>query len=107
MVKAQNLANLCAQIDQPWTPFEVARYNDQLAYLAMFEGEYHWHSHEYDELFQVVSGTIEIQIEGDDNCVLTKGETAVIPAGVRHCPRSKERSFVLLFEPLNANLSGN
>ena len=84
-----------------WEPLELAQANDQVVNMAIFHGEYHWHSHEQDELFYVHEGEIIIQIKDGDEIVVPAGNLAVVPAGVEHCPTSDEPSVVLMFEPKN------
>lgn len=85
---------------KPWFPVDIAKVNDQIVRLALFDGEYHWHKHEnQDEFFLVYSGQITIQIKDQTEITLKAGETAVIPKGIEHCPKSIEPSYVLMFEP--------
>lgn len=92
------------ELKAPWSPVEIASFTDYIVYLALFEGEYPkgFHSHEYDELFFVHQGEITIQIKDGEDIVLKEGELGVVPKGVLHCPKSKGKSFVLMFEPNKA-----
>lgn len=85
--------------DQPWTPIDVLRANDQIVRVALFKGEFNWHKHDFDEIFHVIEGEIEIQMKGQDNIILKEGEMVAIPKGVEHCPKSTVNSFVLMIEP--------
>jgi mannose-6-phosphate isomerase-like protein (cupin superfamily) len=90
----------CGEIDEPWSPIEVARVNDQVVRMALFLGEYHWHRHtDEDELFYVYRGTLVIEMREHPNITLHEGELAVIPKGVEHRPMSDEPTYVMLFEP--------
>ena len=93
---------------RPYTPIDLARINDQVVRMALIKGEYHWHDHENeDELFYVVKGRITIQMRSPySDIVLNKGELAVIPKGVEHCPLSSEESYVLMFEPASLVSTG-
>lgn len=85
--------------NRAWHPVEVARVNDQVVRLALFKGEYHWHKHEKeDELFYVLEGEVTIQMRSRPDLVLKKGEMAVVPKGVEHCPKSSG-AYILMFEP--------
>lgn len=96
------------KITAPWTPLEVARCNDQVVRLALFEGAYHWHVHEReDELFLIVKGQITIHVRDQADIVLREGEVAVIPKGIEHCPESDGRSFVLMIEPSMLKSAGD
>lgn len=83
-----------------WFPVEVARVNNQVVRLALMKGEYHWHEHKNeDELFYVVEGNLIIQVENEPDINLSKGEFTVIPKGNKHCPKSLDGGYVLMFEP--------
>lgn len=59
-----SLKQIKQSIKKPWIPVEVARFNNQVLRVAIFEGEYHWHSHENeDEFFLVYKGSITINTE--------------------------------------------
>ena len=90
----------CSKIDEPWSPVDLARVNDQVVRMALFHGKYHWHRHEdEDELFYVYKGRVAIKVEGDREIELRTGQMAVIPKNVEHRPESEEPSYVLMFEP--------
>jgi len=94
------LGDIIKKLDQPWSPLDVARVNDQVVRMSFIEGEYHWHKHtNEDELFYVYKGKIVIQLKDQEDIILQKGEMVVIPKGVEHCPKSLEPSHVLVFEP--------
>ena len=102
-----NLVEKINQITKPWTPIDVARFNDQVVRLALFKGEYHWHRHENeDELFYVYKGNITIHIRGQNDLVLKEGEMGLVPKGIEHCPRSDGDSYVLMFEPVSLQSAG-
>jgi len=91
-----------------WSPVEVAKVNNQIARLALFEGEFIWHKHDNeDELFLVCSGQIVIQLRNQQDVILNSGEIVVIPRGVEHCPKSVQASYVLMFEPQATKPGGN
>ena len=90
------------------SPIEVARLNDQVVRLSYIDGEFHWHKHNaQDELFYILSGKLIIQLRKYPDITLSKGQMAVIPKGVEHCPKSMEPSFVLLFEPYELKTIGD
>lgn len=95
-----NLEEAVKKITMPWSPIELARVNDQVVRMALFEGEYHWHVHENeDELFFIYKGEITIQLKDQPDLILKAGEIGIIPKGVEHCPKSTRKSYVLMFEP--------
>ena len=108
MIHGINLNDKMKSLTAPWTPIEVARVNNQVVRMAIFKGEFHWHSHiNQDELFYVHRGKITIRLRGQPDIQLNAGEMAVIPAGVEHCPESTEESCVLLFEPAALKKDGD
>src|SRR3989344_9330895 len=89
-----------------WTPIDVAYINDWVLRAAAVKGEFHWHTHEADEFFLIYRG--DIVIDSDKGSIeLKEGEGTVMPKGVRHKPRAKERAIVLLFEPYDVNTEGD
>ena len=96
------------QMKQPWAPKEIARVNDQVIRLALFDGEFPMHKHSTaDELFFVLKGQITIRIKGQPDIVLNEGKMTVIPRDVEHSPKSLEPSYVLMFEPVELNPTGD
>jgi mannose-6-phosphate isomerase-like protein (cupin superfamily) len=73
--------------------------NGDCVRLAVFEGEYRWHHHpDSDELFLVVAGTLQIDLEGGDRLELTEWQSVVIPAGTVHRTRAIGRTVNLTCE---------
>ncbi|OVE79368.1 mannose-6-phosphate isomerase [bacterium G20] len=102
-----NLEEKIKEIDgRPWYPLEITRANNQVVRIALMKGEYHWHKHEEDEIFYVVRGNLTIQIEDQLDIILDEGEVAVVPKGLKHCPKSREDTYVLMFEPLTLQSGG-
>ena len=96
------------QMDKPWAPIEIARVNDQVIRLALFDGEFPMHKHSNaDELFFVVKGRIVIRFKGKSAITLSEGQMTVVPKGVEHSPKSLEPSHVLMFEPQILNSRGD
>jgi len=108
MISTISLRGKIKEINQPWSPIEVARVNDQVVRMSLVKGEYHWHKHmNEDELFYVYKGNIVIQLKDQDDIDLHEGEMVVIPKGMEHCPKSIEPSYVLLFEPYGLKSRGD
>ncbi len=102
-----NLEKMMKTVKKSWTPMDVASVNDQVVRMALYKGEYHWHSHKEDELFYVIKGKITIQIRNGKSIILSKGEIYVVPKGVEHCPKSEKGAYVLMFEPSNLQSKGD
>ena len=77
--------------------------NSDCVRLAVFEGEYRWHRHpDSDELFLVVAGTLQIDLE-DGRCLeLGEWQSVVIPAGTLHRTRAIGRTVNLTCEKIRA-----
>ena len=77
--------------------------NSDCVRLAVFEGEYRWHRHpDSDELFLVVAGTLQIDLE-DGRCLeLGEWQSVVIPAGALHRTRALGRTVNLTCEKIRA-----
>ena len=101
MILVINLEDMIKEIGgKSWSPVDVARVNDQVVRLSLFEGEFHWHKHtNEDELFYVVEGKIAIRLKDQPDITLSEGQMAIITKGVEHCPKGLEPSYVLLLEP--------
>ena len=76
----------------------LANVNDHCLRIAVFEGEYRWHNHPgSDELFVVVKGALEIDLEGR-SILLKPGQAHLVPAGVTHRTRARNLTVNLCFE---------
>lgn len=104
-----NLEDKIKEINgKPYSPVEVARINNQVVRMALFDGEFHWHKHiDEEELFFVYKGEIEIQYKDKPNMRVKQGEMIVVPKGIEHCPKSIVPSYVLLFEHYKTNSEGD
>lgn len=108
MISKINLRHEIKLLSKPWFPVEVAKVNDQVVRMALYDGKYPWHKHTHeDELFYVCKGSIVIQVKGQPDITLHEGEMAVMPRGVEHSPRSLEPSYVLMFEPETLKSKGD
>ena len=94
-----NLAHLLTKFSDHWSQRTIGTLNDYEIKLAKLMGEFVWHSHpDTDELFLVLSGTLNIQLR-DRDVILNPGEVFVVPRGVEHCPKADEEVGVMLLEP--------
>jgi mannose-6-phosphate isomerase-like protein (cupin superfamily) len=107
LIKTYNLEEIDKRLgDTYWSPIDVAYINDWVLRAAAAKGEYHWHSHNDDELFLVYKGAIVIDTE-HGSISLKEGEGTVIPKGIQHKPRSESRSVILLLEPQRVKPTGD
>lgn len=102
-----NLIDAFSRIQEHWQPHIVAELNGQHVKLAKFLGEFDMHHHaNEDEMFLVLSGSIEMQMK-DHTVTIEEGEFFVVPRGVDHKPIAKEEACVVLFEPAGTLNTGN
>ena len=97
-LKAVNLAEKLALVDEFWSPSVVGAVNDFHVKLVKLKGEFVWHAHEAeDELFLVLEGVLRMQFR-DREIVVRKGEFFVVPYNTEHRPVADDEVHVLLFE---------
>ena len=102
-----DVAGEAAAVD-PWTNQTLTQVNDSVVRLGVIEGDFHWHKHDAeDEFFLVLEGALTIEIEGRAPAQLSPGQGVVIPAGVRHFPRARGRTVVLLVEKATVEPTGD
>jgi mannose-6-phosphate isomerase-like protein (cupin superfamily) len=93
-----NIAEKLATFSDHWNPRIVGSYNGNELRLAKLEGEFTWHSHaETDELFLVVSGTLDIEFR-DGIRRLEAGELLVVPKGTEHRPTAARECAVFMMD---------
>src|SRR5438105_4438693 len=94
-----NLAEKFSQFSEQQNPKIAGELNGQLVKLVKLKGPFVWHHHEHeDELFYVVKGSFDMELEGK-TVTVNEGEFIIIPRGVEHRPNAKEECEVMLFEP--------
>ena len=81
--------------------------NDTAVKLVKFQGEFVWHSHEFeDEMFFVMDGRFEMHFR-DQIVPLEAGEFLVVPKGVEHKPVAALEVSIMLIEPIGTLNTGN
>ncbi|HZW07617.1 MAG TPA: cupin domain-containing protein [Phycisphaerales bacterium] len=116
---------LAGRAPSKWWNQSLARVNDCVIRLGVFEGEFHWHKHEReDEYFQVVEGELLLDLEpvGGDAAALTgggrtarpgrtaslqPGQGMLVPRNVVHRTRAPRRTVVLMFEAATVTPTGD
>lgn len=103
-----NLAEKLASFHELWAPRTVAEFNGLHVKVAKLDGEFTWHSHEdTDEVFLVLSGTVEIELEDRPTATLGAGDLFVVPRGVRHRPIAQGECELVLIEPAGVPNTGD
>ena len=94
--------------DHYWFNRTLCGVNNAAVRLGVFNGEFHWHSHEKeDEFFFVLEGDLEIEIEGREAVLLRPLEGVMVPKGVRHRPKAPRGATVLMVEQDTIVPTGN
>jgi quercetin dioxygenase-like cupin family protein len=107
LVAPVSLSSVISELPHPWQPRDLAFANGSVLRVARFEGAFHWHQHEEDELFLCWDGSFRIEFEGRDPVVLRAGDIFVVPKGVRHRPVADEPAYGLMIEKPETLQHGN
>lgn len=98
------LVDACAR---KWWNRSLARVNDCVVRVGVFEGEFHWHKHEReDEYFQVMEGKLLLDLEGRTIELLPR-QGFLVPRGVLHRTRALERTVALMIEAATVTPTGD
>ena len=90
-----------------WYNQTLCTVNDSVVRLGVVEGEYHWHSHDReDEFFYVVEGRLWIDLE-NRAIELAPRQGVVVPKGVLHRTRARERTVILMVETRTITPTGD
>ena len=89
---------LIASCKDRWYNQTLCQVNGSVVRLGVMQGEYHWHKHDNDdEFFYVVEGQLLIDLE-DKTVALNPRQGFVVPKGVTHRTRARERTVILMVE---------
>ena len=104
VIEAGKLADECAQ---KWWNQSLCTVNESVVRVGVFDGEFHWHKHDHeDELFYVIEGKLLLDLEGR-TVELSPRQGMMVPKGVMHRTRAKERTVVLMVEPKSVKPTGD
>jgi mannose-6-phosphate isomerase-like protein (cupin superfamily) len=88
-----------AAAHEPWFNETLVRVNDAVIRLGVVEGEFHWHRHDdQDELFLVLDGELQIDLEGERTITLGPHQAFAVPRAVVHRTRAAHRTAILMVE---------
>ncbi len=97
-----------ATFEGHWQPRTVSEFNGHDVMVVKVLGEFQWHSHpDTDDFFLVLSGELEIDLEGGRTVRLPQGHLFVVPRGMQHRPRARQETHLLLIEPTGTPNSGD
>ena len=90
----------------PWYNQTLCEVNESVVRIGVVQGEYHWHHHDQDEFFFVVSGRLFVDLPGRSIELLPR-QGLVVPRGVEHRPRAPDRTEILMVENRGIQPTGN
>lgn len=99
-----DLLTAASGLGELWSPRVAARVNDVVIKVARIQGDFVWHNHpDTDEAFLCLDGRLTIELRDGDGApertiTLDRGQLAVVPRGVFHCPHSADGASIALFE---------
>lgn len=104
VVEVGRLADGC---DRAWWNRTLARVNDCVVRVGVFQGEFHWHKHDReDEFFYVIEGKLLLDLEAR-TVELGVRQGIVVPRGVVHRTRAPARTVVLMIEGATVTPTGD
>ncbi|MCB9832837.1 MAG: cupin domain-containing protein [Planctomycetes bacterium] len=90
-----------ARLPRPFEPETLATLNGQAIRVIVTEGAFAPHRHDQsDELFYVLEGEIELEIEGERQH-LGRGQMMVVPRGLAHRTITAGRARLLLIQAID------
>jgi mannose-6-phosphate isomerase-like protein (cupin superfamily) len=108
MSQAVSVHAVAAALTELWSPRVVGEVDDAYVKVAKVHGSLAWHSHEHeDELFLVLKGRLQIEMEDGSSVALNAGEMFVVPKGVRHNPVAQQECHLLLIEKKTTQHTGD
>ncbi|OAK96791.1 RmlC-like cupin [Phaeosphaeriaceae sp. SRC1lsM3a] len=97
MSQSTSVPSLVSSITSTWHPHLVAAINDHHVKVAKIDGEFIWHAHpNSDELFYLLAGEMDMEIEGQETVRMKEGDVFVVPKGVRHRPIGKNATIMMV-----------
>jgi mannose-6-phosphate isomerase-like protein (cupin superfamily) len=95
-----NIPITLKNITNHFSPKIIGEVNDVYIKIVKILGEkVPWHNHKYeDELFYILEGTLEIEIENKPPFQINKGDLYIIKRGVNHKVSSQNECHLMLIE---------
>ncbi len=104
LIDEKALAEAC---EFQWYNQTLCKVNESVVRLGIITGDYHWHKHEQDdEFFYVVEGQLVIELK-DRVVELSPRQAFVVPKGMMHRTRAKQRTVILMVENAGVIPTGN
>jgi quercetin dioxygenase-like cupin family protein len=109
MLKTVNLFKKLNQIQDYFSPKIIGEVNDVFVKIVKIKGDkVPWHNHKNeDELFYVIKGKLQFEIEHSEQFTMTKGDLFIVKRGINHRVSSKKECSVLLVENKTTSHTGS
>jgi quercetin dioxygenase-like cupin family protein len=103
-----NLKEKLSEITEYFSPKIIGEVNEVFIKLAKIKGDkVPWHNHKNeDELFQVLSGNLLFEVEGQKPFTMKSGDLFIVKRGINHRISSKEECHIMLIENKTALHTG-
>ena len=102
-----NVPEIVKSCTDKWFNQSLCNVNSSVFRLGIFEGEFHMHKHDHDDvLFFVIDGSIVLETE-KGNFELGRFEGVCVPKGIMHRPIAKNKAIVLMIENIGIDPIGN
>ena len=93
---------------EQWYNQTLTQIDGSVLRLGIVEGEFHWHHHDdEDELFFVLDGELEIDLEDRDIIILGPHQGYNVPKGTRHRTRAANKTVMLMMSAADVTPTGN
>lgn len=98
--KSQPLIRYLDGVSEYFAPKVIGEVNDVYVKVARVKGDaIPWHSHTHeDELFYIIDGELEMQLEGQPPFTMRKGDVFVVKRGITHRIDAAEECLIMLVE---------
>jgi len=95
-----NIPVTLKNIENHYSPKIIGEVNDVYIKIVKILGEkVPWHNHkDEDELFYILEGTLEIEIENKPPFQMNKGDLYIVKRGVNHKVKSQNECHLMLIE---------
>lgn len=95
-----NIPVTLKNIENYFSPKIIGEVNDVYIKIVKIWGEkVPWHNHkDEDELFYILEGTLEIEIENKPPFQMNKGDLYIVKRGVNHKVKSQNECHLMLIE---------
>lgn len=93
---------------EDWYHQTLTQVDGSVIRLGIVQGEFHWHRHDdEDEVFFVLDGELEIDVEGHDTVTLGPHQGFNVPRGVEHRTRAANKTTMLMMSAADVAPTGN